>query len=87
MAVITVDLGFWPSIKLFARSSLAEIPAAFLEQLCDWASAHGTGHEDQDAPAADSIRYCHVLPDSPSVPFWRALFIIFLLGLGFVLQF
>ena len=73
MAVITVDLGFWPSIKLFARSSLAEIPAAFLGQLCDWASAHGTGHEDQDAPAADSIRHCHVLPDSPSVPFSMAL--------------
>ena len=73
MAVITVDLGFWPSIKLFARSSLAEIPAAFLGQLCDWASAHGMGHEDQDAPAADSIRHCHVLPDSPSVPFSMAL--------------
>ena len=54
-------------------SSLAEIPAAFLGQLCDWASAHGMGHEDQDAPAADSIRHCHVLPDSPSVPFSMAL--------------
>ena len=70
MAVITVDLGFWPSIKLFARSSLAEIPAAFLGQLCDWASAHGMGHEDQDAPAADSIRH---LPCFAGFPFCSLL--------------